>query len=85
MRLVQSSAVLVASLAALYQFWFKGFLFDVLGVGRPVDQIANFPWSCRRISHSQLEGCEDLYLDEKDRVLYAACSGSIARGSWNPG
>lgn len=85
MGLAQKSAILVAALAAVYQFWFKGFVFDVLGVGRTVQRLEEFPWSCRRIKHSQFEGCEDLYLDENDRVLYAACSGSITRGSWNPG
>lgn len=84
MASTKTFAILVAILAAFYQFWLKGFVFDVLGVGRAVEPIENFPWECRRVVHSQLEGCEDLYLDEVDRTLYAACSGSVARGQWNP-
>ena len=85
MSFVRNSAIAVAALAAIYQFWFKGFVFDVLGVGRAVEPIENFPWNCRRVTHPQLEGCEDLFLDEEGRVLYAACSGSVARSQWNPG
>jgi hypothetical protein len=85
MALVRNSAIAVAAFAAIYQLWFKGFVFDVLGVGRALEPIENFPWDCRRVMHSQLEGCEDLFLDEEGRVLYAACSGSIARSQWNPG
>ncbi|KAJ4296763.1 hypothetical protein N0V90_006811 [Kalmusia sp. IMI 367209] len=85
MYFVRNSAITVALFAAIYQFWFKGFVFDVLGVGRSVESIEDFPWNCRRVTHSQLEGCEDLFLDEEDRVLYAACSGSLARSQWNPG
>jgi hypothetical protein len=85
MSFVRNSAVAVAALAAIYQFWLKGFVFDVLGVGRTVEPIKNFPWNCRRVTDPQLEGCEDLFLDEEGRVLYAACSGSVARSQWNPG
>jgi len=77
------SAVFVAFSAAFYQFWLKHSLFTVLGVGRAVEPIENFPFSCRRLVHKQLEACEDLWLDEEGRVLYAACAGSIARGQWN--
>lgn len=78
-------AIAVAFLAALYQWWAKEFFFAVLGIGRVVEPIENFPYSCRRLVDKQLEGCEDLWLDEDGRVLYAACSGSIARTQWNQG
>jgi hypothetical protein len=77
------SAISVALLAAFYQFWLRHFVFTVLGVGRAVEPIENFPFTCRRLVHKQLEACEDLWLDEEGRVLYAACAGSIARGQWN--
>ncbi|PSN65490.1 hypothetical protein BS50DRAFT_575481 [Corynespora cassiicola Philippines] len=79
------SALAVAFLAAAYQFWAKHFIFSLLGIGREVESIENFPFNCRRVVNKQLEGCEDLWLDEAGRVLYAACSGSIARSQWNPG
>jgi hypothetical protein len=85
MSILRNSAFAVAAFAAIYQFWVKELVFDVLGVGRAIEPIENFPWDCRRVAHPHFEGCEDLYLDEEGRVLYAACSGSIARSQWNPG
>ncbi|KAH7121299.1 hypothetical protein B0J11DRAFT_590347 [Dendryphion nanum] len=78
-------AVAVAFTAVLYQFWAKHFVFAILGVGRIVQPIEDFPFICRRIVSEQLEGCEDVWLDEEGRVLYAACSGSVARSQWNQG
>ncbi|KAF2797224.1 hypothetical protein K505DRAFT_298745 [Melanomma pulvis-pyrius CBS 109.77] len=78
-------AIAVALLGAFYQWWAKEFFFAILGIGRAVEPIENFPYSCRRLVDKQLEGCEDLWLDEDGRVLYAACSGSIARTQWNQG
>lgn len=78
-----NSAIFVALAAAFYQFWLGHFLFTVLGVGRAVEPIENFPFTCRRLVHKQLEACEDIWLDEEGRVLYAACAGSTARGQWN--
>lgn len=84
MSFVRNSAIAVALLAAIYQLWLKNHIFNVVGIGRAIRPIETFPWNCHRIVHPQLEGCEDLFLDEKDRVLYAACSGSEARSQWNP-
>ncbi|KAF2188074.1 serum paraoxonase/arylesteras-like protein [Zopfia rhizophila CBS 207.26] len=78
------SAISAATLAVLYQLWLKDVLFITLGVGRHVQRIESFPYKCRRIQNKQLEGCGDMWLDEKGRVLYAACTGSNARRNWNP-
>ena len=70
--------------SVVYELLIKGLILETLGVKRNIEPIENFPWDCRRVVHKQLEGCEDLWLDEEDRVLYGACSGSVARGNWNP-
>lgn len=68
----------------LYQTWLKEALFEVIGVGRVMQSIDEFPYTCRRIRHENLEGCEDLWLDNQERVLYLACAGSVGRTNWNP-
>ncbi|CAI6339826.1 unnamed protein product [Periconia digitata] len=75
----------VAGIAVFYQLYAKEFVFDTLGFGRTIEPIENFRWNCRRMTSAALEGCEDMWLDNQDRVLYAACSGSLSRGQWNPG
>jgi len=76
--------VVVLFLGVLYQSWLKEVLFEVIGVGRVIQPIEDFPYNCRRISHERLEACEDLWLDEQDRVLYLACAGTQSRIQWNP-
>ena len=77
-------AVLVLGLATLYQFFLHTYLFNVLGLGRTIQVIEDFPYDCRRIEHEQLEACEDLWLDNEDRKLYLACTGTVARKAWSP-
>lgn len=81
--LLYYSAV-VAWSAATYQFLIKDLFTVTLGLGRVVQSIDEFPYSCRRIEHSQLEACEDLWLDEEERILYAACAGTKSRMAWSP-
>jgi hypothetical protein len=87
MGILRNAAVVAACIAVFYQVWLKEFLFDTLGIARTTEPIDNFPWTCRRLvdDNGELEGCEDMWLDGGGRVLYAACSGSLARGQWNPG
>jgi arylesterase/paraoxonase len=54
------------------------------GFWRDVQPINDFPYTCRKIEHPQLEGCEDLWIDEKGRELYLACSDTISRTQWCP-
>lgn len=69
------------------------FYFTVLGVARDVQKINEFPYTCQRLHHKDLESYEDLWLDAGARKLYAACSDVIgrngdmwdgARGGWAP-
>ncbi|KAF9693356.1 hypothetical protein EKO04_008576 [Ascochyta lentis] len=82
-NLLYYSAV-VAWSAAVYQFLVKDILTVGLGLGRVIQTIDEFPYSCQRIEHPQLEACEDLWLDGTDRTLYAACAGTKSRMAWNP-
>ncbi|ORY07376.1 hypothetical protein BCR34DRAFT_616679 [Clohesyomyces aquaticus] len=77
-------STLVVLFGSLYQLVIKEVLFDSFGIGRSIHLIEDFPYSCRRLQHQQLEACEDLWLDEQDRILYAACTGTNDRLSWNP-
>lgn len=80
---VLSCSILVALNAAFYQLWLKEFLDVTVGVGRVIRKIEEFPYECRRIEHPTLEACEDLWLDDDARVLYAACAGTQHRLGWN--
>jgi len=81
--IVYCSAV-VAWSAAIHQLLIKDILTVSLGIGRAIQSLDEFPYSCQRIQHPQLEACEDLWLDEQERVLYAACAGTKSRMAWNP-
>ena len=83
-NLLRVLGVLAAVGAVLYQTVFKGLLFTTIGVGRVIEPIENFNYNCKRVVHDRLEACEDLWLDEDARVLYAACAGSKSRLAWNP-
>ncbi|KAF2623259.1 serum paraoxonase/arylesteras-like protein [Macroventuria anomochaeta] len=82
-NLIYYSAV-VAWSAAIYQFLIKDILTVSIGLGRVIQSIDEFPYSCQRIEHPQLEACEDLWLDQQERVLYAACAGTKSRMAWSP-
>lgn len=84
MASLRSIGTAVVLCGVFWQWRLRDALFLTVGVGRVIQPIKDFPYDCRRITHEQLEGCEDLWLDEKERVLYGACSGSKARSQWNP-
>ena len=67
-----------------YQFLLKDLLFTSLGIGRTIQDVSEFSYTCRRIVHPQLEGCEDMWLDDEKRLLYAACSPAHGRVNWTP-
>ena len=75
---------IVAWSASIYQFRIKDLLQVFLGLGREIQSLDEFPYSCTRIENPQLEACEDIWLDEQDRVLYAACTGTESRFAWKP-
>ena len=85
LRAVSITATAVLLLAASYQLYFREILVDILGFGRIVQLSNDFPYSCRRIRHEDLEGCEDAWLDHQGRAVYLACTGTTARKEWGPG
>ncbi|EXJ82800.1 hypothetical protein A1O3_06615 [Capronia epimyces CBS 606.96] len=83
-KLTAVSALLAAA-ALLYQFFLKDFLFATLGLGRTVLSVSEFPYSCHRIhGDPNIQACEDMWLDEKSRTLFLACSDPVARKHWMP-
>ena len=82
-NIIWYSAV-VAWSALIYQFLVKDLLTVSFGIGRVIQTIDEFPYSCSRIEHPQLEPCEDLWLDEQSRTLYTACAGTRSRMAWSP-
>lgn len=77
-------AAVVAWSASLYQFFLKDFLAVTVGLGRDIQAIEKFPYECRKLVHEKLEACEDLWIDDEKRVLYAACAGTKGRMAWSP-
>ncbi|KAI1629242.1 hypothetical protein EDD37DRAFT_616461 [Exophiala viscosa] len=82
---LQVLSVLFAAGAGLYQFLLRDVIFTTVGVGRTVLPISSFPYHCQRITGDpNLQACEDMWLDEKSRTLYLACSDPVARRDWMP-
>ena len=76
-------ALVVAWGASFYQLYVKDLLTITFGVGRVMQSIDEFPYDCRRLVHPSLEACEDIWLDDEGRTLYAACAGTQGRMAWN--
>lgn len=76
-------ALIVAWGAGFYQLVLKESLATTFGVGRVIQTIDEFPYTCRRVEHPRLEACEDIWLDNEGRTLYAGCSGTDGRLAWN--
>lgn len=81
---VTFTAVLIGTIAVSYPFFFKDLLFETVGVGRVIQDLSEFPYTCRRITHPRMEGCEDMWLDAEQRLLYAACAPALSRVAWTP-
>jgi hypothetical protein len=77
-------ALTVAWGATFYQFYLRDLFSTTFGIGRVIQSLDEFPYECRRLQHPRLEACEDLWLDDEARVLYAACAGTEGRLNWNP-
>ena len=74
----------LALIAFLYQAVLHDIIFVVLGVGRHIQDVSEFPYSCRRIEDPRLQACEDMYLSDATRQLFLACSEPLARPQWMP-
>ncbi|CAG8958878.1 hypothetical protein HYFRA_00011831 [Hymenoscyphus fraxineus] len=77
--------LLITLLAIFYQTILHKVLFLQLGIGRTVQRIEDFPFTCRRVFHPLLESCEDLVVDELGRRVYAVCSDKRTRMGWMAG
>ena len=82
-RLLTSFSIVLALAGGLYQYALRDVIFDSYGIGRVIQPIEDFLYHCRRIKHERLQACEDLWLDDEARVLYAACTGTEHRLAWN--
>jgi hypothetical protein len=78
-------ALIVLATGVIYRTYIHNIIFLIIGVGREIQPIEDFPWTCTRVQHSLLEGCEDLWLDDQERKLYAACTSLDSRKGWSPG
>jgi hypothetical protein len=71
--------------AVLWQFLLRDVLFRTIGLGRTVLPVSAFPYRCYRIKEDpNIQACEDMWLDDKSRTLFLACSDPVARRHWMP-
>lgn len=83
--LFRAAAIIVAVAAVLYQYVAKALIFDTLGYGRVVQNVSAFSHlSCQKIDNLGLEGCEDMWLNDRNGFVYMACSDSQSRVQWLP-
>ncbi|KAJ5817655.1 hypothetical protein N7447_007663 [Penicillium robsamsonii] len=78
-------ALIALASGVLYNAYVHNIIFLTIGVGRNIQSIDEFLWTCTRLQHPLLEGYEDMWLDEQGRKLYAACSSIDTRQGWSPG
>ncbi|EWZ28573.1 uncharacterized protein FOBCDRAFT_251674 [Fusarium oxysporum Fo47] len=76
------SAVVI--LAVLFQIFLQETIWLFLGVGRVMQPLADFPYTCRKIVDPRMEACEDMWLSQSTRQMFLACSDPIARKHWMP-
>ncbi|KAF1968561.1 calcium-dependent phosphotriesterase [Bimuria novae-zelandiae CBS 107.79] len=76
-------SLLVAFGAAVWQLMVRDALLIVLGIGRVIQTVDEFPYTCRTIDDERLTACEDLWLDDEQRIVYAACATTQGRLAWN--
>ncbi|KAK5938706.1 hypothetical protein PMZ80_008898 [Knufia obscura] len=74
----------LAIVAFLYQAVLRDLIFLTIGVGKTIEPISNFPYTCRRIEDPRLSACEDMFLSDATRQLFLACSEPSARPQWMP-
>ena len=83
-NLASKFAIFVVFVGTLYQFLFKSLIFNTLGYGRSISSLAAFNVRCERIDGIGLEGCEDMWLDDKTGYLYMACADRESKTRWLP-
>jgi arylesterase/paraoxonase len=83
--LLRTTAIGAVVIGILYQFIAKAIIFDTLGYGRAVQDISMFRNArCQKIDDLGLEGCEDMWLNDRTGLLYMSCSNSRSRVHWLP-
>ncbi|EEY16610.1 conserved hypothetical protein [Verticillium alfalfae VaMs.102] len=82
--MLKAGIVVVALLATVFQVFLKDAVWMGLGIGKTIQPLSDFPYTCRRIEDPRLEACEDMWLSETTRQLFLACSDSDSRSKWIP-
>ncbi|KAF4449048.1 hypothetical protein F53441_7698 [Fusarium austroafricanum] len=82
--LIKIGLPVVALLAVLFQVYLKEPIWLGFGIGRVMQPITDFPYTCRKIADPRMQACEDMWLSPSTRQLYLACSDSFARKDWFP-
>ncbi|OQU99407.1 SMP-30/Gluconolaconase/LRE-like domain-containing protein [Cladophialophora immunda] len=78
-------AISLGFCAVFWQLVLRDAFFNGMGLGRKVQPVTDFPYQCHRISGDpNIQACEDMWLDQRSRTLYLACSDSLARKEWMP-
>ncbi|VUC34843.1 unnamed protein product [Clonostachys rosea] len=78
-------ALLILALSVIYKTYLHKTVSLMFGLGNTVQPIEDFGYSCERLHHTDLQACEDLWLDHQSRKLYAACTTPDSRRWWSPG
>lgn len=78
-------ALLILLLAILYRIYLHDILAVLLGFGRIIQPLSDFPYDFHRVTHPLLSGCEDIWLDASTRKLFATCGDIRGRKGWCPG
>ncbi|KAJ4318200.1 hypothetical protein N0V84_006956 [Fusarium piperis] len=78
------AGLLAVVLAVIFQVTLKETIWLAFGIGRVIQPISDFPYTCRKIVDPRMESCEDMWLSESTRQLFLACSDPLARPLWMP-
>lgn len=65
-------------------FYVRRLVFVIFPISRVIQPIEDFPFTCQRVQHPLVEGCEHIWLDHGGRKLYAACASVESRRGWSP-
>lgn len=80
--LVKVGLSAIIALAVLFQIYLKDAVWLAFGVGKVLQPISDFPYTCRKIVNPRMEACEDMWLSKATRQLFLACSDPLARDKW---
>lgn len=74
-------------IAIVFGFYFNGRVSSFLNFDRSAQSKDSsiWWWRCSQVHHPFMEGCEHIWLDQRDRKLYGACTNATSPKDWNPG